>query len=331
MSPDPKPLNFFGCRPGFLLGGSHMHLRHKNLPLALASVALVLTAAAAFAQTTPDPVNLGVTTAGHGRVRLTVTAGPGGAPDGFEVCYMPTALFASLGGVWPAVGWAPGEGWVDYIGIGTLNTWGSAQVDFKLAPNQALDIEIGDASDETGVSGTTASELTDATSYVVCAYAMPAVGGARSPLSTTLSCQTTPQGGNCTFTPGYWKNHTSAWPLPSLTLGTVSYDAAQLLTILNKRAAGNGLVSLARQLIATKLNIAMGALSPTILGSIAAADGLIGGLVVPPVGAGFISPGTTSGLTETLDDFNEGEAGSLHCGSTPVRVSTWGSVKRAYR
>ena len=308
-----------------------MHLRHKTLPLVLTLVATVLASAAAFAQTTPDPVGLGVISAGHARVRLTVTAGPGGAPAGFEVCYMTVAQFASLGGVWPAVGWAPGEGWVDYTGVGTLNTWGSAQVDFKLAPNQALDIEIGDARDETGVSGTTAGELADATSYVVCAFAMPASGGARSPLSATLTSGTTPQGANCTYTQGYWKNHTGAWPVTNLTLGTVNYTAAQLLLILNQPASGNGLISMAHQLIAAKLNIAAGANSATILASITAADALIGGLVVPPVGVGTISPGTTSALTEALDDFNEGESGPGHCGPTPVRPSTWGSVKRAYR
>lgn len=308
-----------------------MHLRHKTLPLALSLVALVLACASAFAQTTPDPVDVTVVSAGHARVRLTVTAGPSGAPNGFEVCYMPATLFASLGGVWPAVGWAPGEGWVDYLGLGTLNTWGTAQVDFKLAPNQVLDVEIGDAGDETGVSGTTAGELVESTSYVVCAFAMPALGGVRSPLATTRDCGTTPQGHNCTFTQGYWKNHTSAWPVTNLTLGTVNYTAAQLLLILNKPAAGNGLISLAHQLIATKLNIAMGAISPTILASVATADALIGGLVIPPVGAGTLSPAVTSALTETFDEFNEGESGPTHCGTTPARTSTWGSMKRDYR
>src|SRR4051812_12086632 len=52
----------------------------------------------------------------------------------------------------------------------------------------------------------------------------------------------------CTLTQGYWKNHPSAWPVTSLTLGSVSYNQTQLLAILHKPVQGNGLVSLAHQL-----------------------------------------------------------------------------------
>ena len=64
---------------------------------------------------------------------------------------------------------------------------------------------------------------------------------------------------NCTYTLGYWKNHPEAWPVTSLTLGTVSYNQAELLSILNQSAGGNGLVTLAHQLITTLLNQAQGA------------------------------------------------------------------------
>jgi hypothetical protein len=115
-------------------------------------------------------------------------------------------------------------------------------------------------------------------------------------------------------------------------LGGVNYSAAQLMSIFNTPAKGNGLVSLAHQLIAAKLNVAQGALAPpAVATAIANADALIGALVVPPVGAGYIKPGTTSGLTNTLDQFNNGVTGPGHCGSTPVKVSTWGAVKTLYR
>jgi hypothetical protein len=117
--------------------------------------------------------------------------------------------------------------------------------------------------------------------------------------------------GGCTFTLGYWLNHPDAWPVSSLTLGTVSYTKTQLLQILGTAPAGNGLIQLARQLIAAKLNVASGA-SP-VPGAIASADALIGGKVVPPVGSGFLSPASTSTLIGQLNDFNTGVSGPGSC------------------
>jgi hypothetical protein len=102
----------------------------------------------------------------------------------------------------------------------------------------------------------------------------------------------------------------------SLTLGTVTYTQAQLLSIFNQPVKGNGLVSLAQQLIAAKLNQLSGASTPQPAGeALAAADTLIGSLVVPPVGNGFLSPAVTSGLTSTLDQYNQGllSGGPSHC------------------
>lgn len=120
----------------------------------------------------------------------------------------------------------------------------------------------------------------------------------------------------CVLTQGYWKNHSSAWPVSNLTLGTVSYTKAQLLTILGQPVKGNGLVSLAHQLIAAKLNIATGACAPSdVVGAIGAADLLLGGLVVPPVGSGTAPTSLTSGLVSVLDDYNNGlsAGGPAHC------------------
>jgi len=125
----------------------------------------------------------------------------------------------------------------------------------------------------------------------------------------------------CTLTQGYWKTHgpsptgnnSNEWPVTSLQLGTVSYTAEQLQSILDQEVVGNGLIELAHQLIAAKLNIAAGASDSAVAGAIADADALIGGLVVPPVGTGYLPPSTTSGLTKILDDFNSGVIGPGHC------------------
>ncbi len=306
-----------------------MRLRHHASTLILTGVALAFAASVSIAQALDTP-SLSSVAVGHGKVHITITAGPSGAPGGFEVCYMTAADFAARGG-WPASGWWPEEGWVTYTGVGTLNTWGSAQVDFKLGPGQSIDVEIGDAADESGVSGTTANELTDATDWVICVYAVAGGGQSRSVYSANIAGTTTAQGSNCTYTQGYWKNHSGSWPVSSLMLGTVNYSAAQLLSILNKPVGGNGLISLAHQLIATKLNIAAGADPTAVAASIASANALIGGLVVPPVGAGYLAPAATSALTQSLDDFNNGLTGPGHCGGTQARKSTWGGVKGLYR
>ncbi len=93
-----------------------------------------------------------------------------------------------------------------------------------------------------------------------------------------------------------------------LTLGTVNYTEAELLQILDQPAQGNGLVILAHQLIAAKLNIANDAAQ-----AIADADAMIGGLVIPPIGSGYLPTSQTSDLTETLTEYNEGTKGPGHC------------------
>jgi hypothetical protein len=99
----------------------------------------------------------------------------------------------------------------------------------------------------------------------------------------------------------------------SLTVGTVTYTDLELQAIFNTPAQGNGLISLAHQLIAAKLNIANGADGSAVAATIAAADALISGSVVPPVGAGSLPSSTTSSLTTTLDSYNNGLIGPGHC------------------
>jgi cysteine-rich repeat protein len=118
------------------------------------------------------------------------------------------------------------------------------------------------------------------------------------------------QGGDCTLTQGYWKNHPGAWPVSSLKLGSVSYDKDELLAILKTPVKGNGLIQLAHQLIAAKLNIAAGADDASIEVSITAADALIGSLVV---GEDSLKTSATAELTGKLDAYNNGAVGPGHC------------------
>lgn len=116
----------------------------------------------------------------------------------------------------------------------------------------------------------------------------------------------------CTYTQGYWKNHEEAWPVQSLILGTngQSYTKAQLLEILGTPVRGNGLISLAHQLIAAKLNVANGADPSAISATITQADELIGNLSIP---GGYLHPSQTSKVQDKLAAYNEGKIGPGHC------------------
>ncbi len=162
------------------------------------------------------------------------------------------------------------------------------------------------------VEATTSAEVCD---YVLTNTARMSLNGrVRKTATATISvtCKP-PEEEGCTFTQGFWKNHPEAWPVTSLALGSVTYTAAQLGEIFDEPVAGNGLISLAHQLTAAKLNIANGASVTDVQDDIDAADALIGGLVVPPVGSGHLDPSTTSALVDALTDFNEGTTGPGHC------------------
>ena len=131
----------------------------------------------------------------------------------------------------------------------------------------------------------------------------------------------------CVYTQGFWKTHgpmptgnnSNEWDsftqLNGMNLGTVPYTQQQLLSIFNTPVGGNGLISLAHQLIAAKLNIANGADGSTIAATITAADLLIGVKVVPPIGGGSLTSKQTSTLTSALAAYNEGKTlnGPSHC------------------
>jgi hypothetical protein len=132
------------------------------------------------------------------------------------------------------------------------------------------------------------------------------------------------RGGNCTPTPtptpgacvrgqGFWKNHSDQWPATELQLGNTTYTRDQLLSMMHQPVHGNGLILLARQEIAAKLNIATGADGSCVQQTLTDADTLIGDLVVPPVGDGFLRPSDVNAVKDTLEDYNEGDLCAPSC------------------
>lgn len=307
--------------------------------LALASACLLVLPAFA-APVELDPPDANANTDATSLVNVTVTAGASGAPNGFTVEWMTQALFDQLGG-WPADETDPNIQSATFVGTPTLNTT-DGTLTFLLSPYDSATVQLGDIFDETGVQSNDPNELASGTDYVfrVKANGDPGVstpGGSllpASPFSPTRGCRTKPHDDldDCVHTQGWWKNHPDKWPVNSLKVGNVIYTKNQLLLIFNQPAAGNGLISLAHQLITAKLNVAAGAVVPAVITTaIAAADAMVGNRIIPPIGGGFISPSVTSNLNDVLEEFNSDERSHSCKGVTAVRPQTWGQVKAMYR
>ncbi|MCP4654242.1 MAG: DUF11 domain-containing protein, partial [bacterium] len=108
----------------------------------------------------------------------------------------------------------------------------------------------------------------------------------------------------CALGHGYWKNHTEAWPVDELEIGGIWYGADQLLEHL--RYNGSDAASkLARHLVATKLNLAMGS-DPVILPVVEEADAFLE--IFPP---GSNPRGSdrqlANAIKDDLDDYNDGK------------------------
>lgn len=296
----------------------------RFVPLAVLALLVVPVLASAAAYDTPSCTFYAK---GQAKIGLEVVAGPSGAPAGFTVVWMKYQDYLDAGSQWvnPQI--------ASFGGIPTLNLWGAWT--FQLGAAQQAVVEMGDLFDETGVTATNTSELEVSTAYIFRVFANGDANGTASPHSGNIVV-TTNGIMNCTYTQGYWKTHPQDWPVTSLIVGGMSYTQTELLSIFNTPAAGNGLLSLAHQLIAAKLNVANGATPGSVVqAQIDAADALISGSCagdkIPPVGTCYIAPGTTSPYTDDLDTFNNGLAGVPHCGPVSVEQTSWGSVKAGYR
>ena len=292
----------------------------------VAAAMLFVTAGSAFAQALDTP-SLTLNRAGFFRIDLDVHAGTSGAPNGFTIQWMTKAEFDEYG--WPSNEYDAAT--CDFTGTPTLNT-DARSGSYLLGASGVIQVQMGDLFDETGLYGYYLDALPSGGQYAfrVWAEGNGTPGSGSAPSATMFfSTLVAPE-----CTQGFWKTHPEAWPAGCLpmTLGTVpGYTQAQLLNIYNTPAMGNGLISLAHQLITAKLNICNGSNPANIAATIAAADALIGGLVVPPVGGGFLAPATTSALTQTLDDWNNGLIPGVVSCATKSTQTTWGKVKSLYR
>lgn len=230
----------------------------------------------------------------------TRPSGPTGAPNGIDIVWQTQANLQANNG---------------QFNLGDPEVFG-ATLTTPLSAGQCVSVVIGGSQPGLAYEPGDNILLDCGTTYVFRLQARrdPVPGIYQSDFAR-VTCTTGPCVGCGTLTQGYWKNHPSVWPLQSLTLGTTTYSQAQLLQIFRTPVAGNGLISLAHQLIAAKLNVANQAGCAAATTAITAADTLIGNLVVPPVGSGYLAPKLTSALVGQLDTYNKGQAAGCptHC------------------
>lgn len=309
-----------------------MPLRDFSFPTrmlrgAIATLMLAVMAPLAHAQALDIPT-LSHTGGGFFRIDLDVQAGTSGAPHGFVIQWMSKADYEAYG--FSDIEYDVYSAYCEFDGTPTLNTDPRSD-SFLLGSNGVIGIQMGDLFDETGIYGT----YLDGVVPGEYAFRVWAHGDGVNPSSGSLpsSVEFFSTTGNPECTQGFWKNHTEVWPTgcTPMLLGTVAYSAAQLLAIYNTPATGNGLISMAHQLITVKLNGCNGSNLAPIAGTIAAADALIGGLVIPSVGGGFIHPSLTSAHTTVMDNYNNGLIPGVVACVTPARKATWGGLKALYR
>jgi len=260
-------------------------------------------------------------------INIQVCAGASGLPNGFSLDWLKASDYAANANHWFSS---------DSPLACTAGFSGSANLSrYNLGPYECVTVNVGDFLFDNGASTNCAIGLDCGTQYMFRAFGHGNSTYNRSDDTAVLGCATLDCGHStsCTFTQGYWKTHgvvptgnnAYAWPdaakASGLQLGSVSYTAADLLSILNKPAAGNGLVALAHQLIAAKLNVAAGGDPTAVAADIATSDALIGSLVIPPLGGGYLAPSLTSGLVGALSSYNEGATGPGHCDGAEALVA----------
>jgi hypothetical protein len=237
--------------------------------------------------------NAGTCDAGHATTASqTMKSATITVPTGFSVHPGPYPVSASAGKVWTAS---------LVSGVIQLVKTGNDQLEPGQSVTVTFDADVPCANGPYAWTTTGFNDTTFSTAYELF--------GSQPSVTVSGTCAIQP----CTRGQGYWEHHYPAnWPptviAGGMDLGTVHYTAAQIESILQQNPiVGNGLLSLAHQLIAAKLNKANGANATSINATITAADTLIGGLIVPPItGFGTLPTSSTDTLTHTLDVWNNG-------------------------
>jgi len=117
--------------------------------------------------------------------------------------------------------------------------------------------------------------------------------------------------GDGTGTPGYWKNHSEAWPVDSLTIGGVKYTKEAILSWMGK-VGGDKRVTMFSSLSSAMLNSLLHNNHSCIDDTVLAANQWMGmwvGAKVPAKSDAWVGSATVAAgepLHQKMDDYNNG-------------------------
>jgi hypothetical protein len=113
-----------------------------------------------------------------------------------------------------------------------------------------------------------------------------------------------------TGTPGYWVNHPEAWPVSSVTVGSVTYTKAQALALLAAPGAKDKRYTMFSSLVPAILNVAIGNDSSCVSDAITAAQTWMA--TYGPIGSGSAVAASSYAwklgepLHRQMDNYNNG-------------------------
>lgn len=120
---------------------------------------------------------------------------------------------------------------------------------------------------------------------------------------------------DCTRTQTFWRDHPTSWPVSEIEIGGVTYQKADAIANMNNPGGGDKTYDMFRELVATKLNLIMGAEASCIEQISEAADWWM--FFNGPVGSGVtvLSPSWVNGATlhDSLQQYNNGQLCGRHC------------------
>jgi len=156
--------------------------------------------------------------------------------------------------------------------------WGVARYE----TNGAADASFGSGGKVTTDFGTTdfaeGIVIQPDCQIVVAGYAWPiSDGNSDFALARYKSsgCIVEPPAAACPLSHGHWKSSPSLWPVDSLVLGNKTYSKPELLAIMGSPSQTDASLTLARQLIAAKLNVIAGSDPTPVAGTIWSADAVL--------------------------------------------------------
>ena len=275
----------------------------KNLSLAGALALAAVVAACSDSSSPASPLG-----GDGGRPQLgTILASPGVVDTGqFELCKHGTSATFSYsvdGGGAQSVTLADGE--CSVLADNSIIGAGNHTVTVTEASDPAIVLDsIVPTTNTIFLPGGTRGAPITGTSTFTSPY-----NGDHGVLAEYYNSAAPPPPVGCTFTVGYWKNHTNVWPAP-YSPGATFYTSGQTwIQVLKTPTNGNAYYILAYQFIAATLNGGAGASAPANVQQ-ALADAAA--YFANPAGSSLTRADLIA-MATLLDNYNNGLLGVPHC------------------